>query len=251
MTVKTDILNSDFSKYRNEEMEILERYVDQVRQHADVPEFILYNWPCFVRSQEITRFLVYYEIFKMIQNVHGSIVQLGVLNGNTLFSYALFSEIFEHRNYTRQIFGFDTFGAYEALSDREDKDKFASKAATYSEDFVRSAAKLFNDAQIFRQFPKVQLIKGDAVETLPAFLEQHPETMCSLLNLHTSVYEVERQTLELMWPRMPKGAVVHMGSLAYPDSPGVTEMIQDTVGISNVRIQRFPFATKHAFFIKE
>ena len=148
MTVKTDILNSDFSKYRNEEMEILERYVDQVRQHADVPEFILYNWPCFVRSQEITRFLVYYEIFKMIQNVHGSIVQLGVLNGNTLFSYALFSEIFEHRNYTRQIFGFDTFGAYEALSDREDKDKFASKAATYSEDFVRSAAKLFNDAQM-------------------------------------------------------------------------------------------------------
>ncbi len=251
MTVKKELLNSDFSNYRDEELDILNRYVEQIEKHDSAPEITLYNWPRFVRSQEVTRFLVYYEIFKKIENVHGCIMQIGVLNGNTLFSYAHFSEIFEHRNYTRKIFGFDTFDGYESKSEKDDRMPEKEKASTHSEDLLNDAVDLFNDAQAFHQFKKIELIKGDVVETIPKFLDENPETICSLLNLHISLYKPEFETLKRVWPLMPKGAIVHFGSLGFKDSPSVTQMLQDALGISNLNIQRFQFATKHAFLIKE
>lgn len=251
MAIKKDLLNSDFSNYRDEEFETLERYVEHIEDHRDTPELILYNWPRFVRSQEITRFLVYYEIFKMIENVHGSIMQIGVLNGNTLFSYAHFSEIFEHRNYTRKIYGFDTFGGYESKSNKEKQMPDKKKASVFSEELLNKAVKMFNESQVFKQFDKIQLIKGDVVKTVPKFLNEQPETICSLLNLHISLYKPEFETLKRVWPIMPIGSVIHFGSLSFKDSPSVTQMLQDALGISNLKVQRFNFATKHAYLVKE
>ena len=41
----------------------------------------LQNFAKYVRRQSLARFLVYYELFKLQQNVKGSIVECGVHHG--------------------------------------------------------------------------------------------------------------------------------------------------------------------------
>jgi hypothetical protein len=45
----------------------------------------------YARRQEITRFLARYEMFKMVQNIQGVIVECGVYSGQGLLSWAQMS----------------------------------------------------------------------------------------------------------------------------------------------------------------
>ena len=72
-----------------------------------------------------------------------------------------------------------------------------------------------------------------------------------MLNLQVSSYAVEKKVLKAVWPRIPKGGLVHFASLGFEGSRSVGQMLDEAVGITNVKIHRFPFATKPTFIIKE
>ena len=89
---------SDLRNFCASELDILARYTEQFRKNANLrPEMTMYNWPRFVRTNEITRFLTFYETYKLIQDVQGSVFQVGVLEGNTLFTFAHIVETFDPR----------------------------------------------------------------------------------------------------------------------------------------------------------
>ena len=246
-------LNSDLRNYKDHEKNILGNYKKLIEKDLSNGEIVLYNFPRYVRHQEVTRFLVCHELFKRIKNIHGSIIQVGVLDGNKLFSFAHFSEIYEPRNYTRKIYGFDTFNSYaeNSFSSKDKKLKKGTRSAPFNLKNLEEHVDLFNQSCIFNQFKKIELIKGDVVKTIPNFLKKNKHIVCSLLDLSISLYKPELVTLKNLWPRMPKGSVVLFGSLGHYDSPSATHLLQDTLKISNVKIQRFDFATKHSFIVKE
>lgn len=246
-------LNSDFRNYKEDERKILYEYKRLIEKEKNNGEIVLYNFPRYVRHQEITRLLVCHELFKKIKNIHGSIIQVGVLDGNKLFSFAHFSEIYEPRNYTRKIYGFDTFDNYaeHSQSNKDKSLKRGTRSAPFDYKGLQDHVELFNRSCLFSQFDKIELIKGDVVKTIPSFLKTNKHIVCSLLDLSISLYKPELATLKNLWPRMPKGSIVLMGSLGHYDSPSATNMLQDTLKISNLKIQRFDFATKHSYFIKE
>ena len=245
-------LNSDLRNYRESELKILERYIDIVNKHADCPEILLTNIPRVMRTQEVTKIIVYYEIYKLIRHIHGDIVEIGVLDGFLTFAMAHFSEIFEHRNYTRKIWGFDTFSGYESFN--EEKDKVLppnSRSVPYSQELLQKCVDLFNASVVFNQFRKIELVAGDVVQSIPQFVSDNPHLVVSLLLLQISLYEPELVAFKEIWPRMPKGGVVVFCSMNYGDSPAATHVLLETVGISSVQIRRFPFSTKVSYIIKE
>src|SRR5436190_19899110 len=69
----------------------------------------LENFAKYVPRQNLARFLARYELFQIIQNVQGSIVECGVLFGGGLMAFANLSAILEPYNFQRRIIGFDTF----------------------------------------------------------------------------------------------------------------------------------------------
>ena len=77
------------------------------------------NFPKYVRRQNLTRFLVLYEIFKKILNVKGSIIECGVNQGNGIMSWAKLSAILEPVNLTRMVYGFDTFEGFPNVSEMD------------------------------------------------------------------------------------------------------------------------------------
>ncbi|MGA8030498.1 MAG: hypothetical protein WB992_25425, partial [Bryobacteraceae bacterium] len=99
--------------------------------------------------------------------------------------------------------------------------------------------------------PKVFLVRADIKETVPQYLEQNPETIVSLLYLDVDVFEPTKVALEHFVPRMPKGALIGFDELNDRAWPGETLAVLRTLGVRNLRIQRFRYDTKVCYAVLE
>jgi hypothetical protein len=216
----------------------------------------LQNFPKYVPRQSLTRFIVRYEIFKKILNIQGSIVEIGVLDGASLMSWAQFSAIFEHLNYQRRVIGFDVFGGFPTAGEN---DKTGESLKMYEEgkmsldsfyDITRSI-EIFDKNRFISSIPKVILVKGDVKETAPDFIEKNPETIVSLLYLDVNLYEPTKAALDAFLPRMPKGSVIVFDELNDRGLPGETIALLNSIDIKKLRIERFTYDTKISFAVIE
>lgn len=166
----------------------------------------------FASRQAIAKFLVRYEIFKRILPVNGSIIECGVLHGGGILAFAKFSSLLEPANHVRKIIGFDTFEGFPSISDADRKGDSAHlkvKGLTGSAmDDVSRAVALYDMNRPLAHIPKVELVKGDLVQTAPQYVAENPHLVVSLLYLDVDLYDPTRAALEAFLPRMPKGAVV-------------------------------------------
>jgi len=203
------------------------------------------NFPKYVRRQNITRFLALYELFKLTNNVKGSIIECGVNHGFGLMSWAKFSAILEPTNLTRRIYGFDTFSGFPSVSEN-DRSKNSNHiksgdlmADTFSE--LQELIKIYDSTRFIGHVDKVHLVKGDAVETMPKFIEEHPHLVVSLLFLDFDLYEPTKAALEAFLPRMPKGAIVAFDELDNPLWPGETLAMLESHRKERFQLRRFSF----------
>lgn len=203
------------------------------------------NFPKYVKRQNLTRFLALYEIFKMVLEVKGSVVECGVNHGYGVMSWCKFSSILEPVNLTRRVYGFDTFEGFPSLSD---KDRSAQSRHVKKGDLAADAAaeierlvEIHDSSRFLGHVPKLTLIKGDAKETIPKFVEEHPHLVVSLLFMDFDLYEPTRVALEHFLPRMPRGAVVAFDELDNPLWPGETQAMLEFLEKYRFRLKRCPF----------
>lgn len=203
------------------------------------------DFPKYVRRQNLTRFLALYEIFKRLRNVKGSIVECGVFQGFGVMTWAKLSAIIEPVNLTRRIYGFDSFEGFPSLSDKDrsitsnhvkEGDLYAN-----SYDELNELTHIHDSTRFLGHIPKVELIRGDATQTIPKFIETHPHLLVSLLFMDFDLYEPTRIALENFVPRMPRGAVLAFDELDNPLWPGETQAMIDVFKGRIPRIERLDF----------
>lgn len=203
------------------------------------------NFPKYVKRQNLTRFLALYEIFKLIINVKGSIVECGVNHGFGTMAWSKFSSIIEPVNLTRKIYGFDTFEGFPSLS-KNDKSSYTKKvkvgdlASSSMEEILKLSA-IHDKTRFLGHIPKIELIKGDAVKTIPKFVSDNPHILISLLFLDFDLYKPTKVALEKFVPKMPKGAVIAFDELDNPLWPGETKAMIEFFKENKLKIQRFSF----------
>ncbi|KHD90002.1 MAG: dTDP-6-deoxy-L-hexose 3-O-methyltransferase [Bdellovibrio sp. ArHS] len=205
----------------------------------------LENFPKYVRRQNLTRFLALYEIFKRVQPVKGSIIECGVFRGFGTMTWAKLSAILEPVNLTRRIYGFDSFAGFPAVSEK-DLNNFSAhvkRGDLYadSQEEILKLAEINDSTRFLGHIPKVKLIKGDATQTIPKFIEEHPHLLVSLLFLDFDLYEPTKVALEHFLPRMPKGAVIAFDELDNPLWPGETMAMLEATAQKKLRIERLDF----------
>ena len=66
-----------------------------------------------------TNILTKIDMFKMVKNVQGSIVECGVYKGNGISTYSHLSSILEPVAFNRKVVGFDTFDGFPATSNAD------------------------------------------------------------------------------------------------------------------------------------
>ena len=239
--------NIDQKPLRTEQERMVGAEIEKIfNESADAVETRLENFPKYVRRQHLTRFLALYEIFKRILNVKGSIVECGVNRGYGLMAWAKLSALLEPTNLTRRIYGFDTFAGFPSVTDHDrtgpawqTAEAGGLKADSYSE--LQRLVELYDRDRFLGHIPKVELLKGDATETIPAFIADHPHIVVSLLFLDFDLYEPTKVALENFVPRMPKGAILAFDELDNPLWPGETKAAMDTLGLGRLQLERMEF----------
>jgi hypothetical protein len=205
----------------------------------------LENFPKFVRRQNLTRFLALYEIFKLALPVKGSIVECGVNHGFGTMTWAKLSAILEPVNLTRRIYGFDTFEGFPDVNEKDRSDfsqhvKVGDLAADVLEE-LEELVDIYDSTRFIGHVSKVNFVKGDAVKTIPKFVEDNPHVLVSLLFMDFDLYEPTKVALEHFLPRMPKGAVIAFDELDNPLWPGETLAMLETHAQRKLKIQRLEF----------
>lgn len=213
------------------------------------------NFPKYARRQNLTRFLALYEIFKRVQHVKGSIVECGVFRGFGTMTWAKLSAILEPVNLTRRIYGFDSFAGFPSVSE-VDKTGFSSHVSAgdlYADSYdeIMELANINDSTRFLGHIPKVKLIKGDATQTIPKFVQEHPHLLVSLLFLDFDLYEPTKAALEHFVPRMPKGSIIAFDELDNPLWPGETVAMLEVCGAKNLRIERLEFDPYIGFAVIE
>jgi hypothetical protein len=211
----------------------------------------------FVRRQRLSKFLAHADIFRRIVDVHGSILDLGVNSGQSLFTWAHLSAILEPVNYTREIIGFDTFEGIPEVTAEDVTGESPSlhlKKGGFAYNHVESfkdSIDAFDSNRFIGQIQKIRLVQGDITETLPKFITENQHLVVSLMHLDMDVYKPTRVALECVVPRMPKGAMIVFDQVNQIPYPGETKALADVLGISNVRLQRVQWDTGLSFAVVE
>jgi hypothetical protein len=220
----------------------------------DPLELKLAHFAKYVRRQDMTRLLSRYEIFKRILRVKGSIVECGVYRGGGLMSWANFSAILEPNNLTRRIYGFDSFAGFPQVSEHDATTTRTTISGELSADCFGELQHLidaFDQNRFLGHLPKVELVRGDAAETIPAFIKSKPHLVISLLFLDFDLYEPTKISLEFFLPRMPKGAIIAFDELDNPAWPGETLALLHQREIGTLRLERLDFDPYIGFAIVE
>jgi len=99
------------------------------------------------------------------------------------------------------------------------------------------------------KFEKVFLVKGDALETIPQYIEENPHLLVSLLFLDFDLYEPTKVALENFLPRMSKGSIIAFDEINNPWWPGETTALLEKFNLREVQINRFTFDPNISYII--
>lgn len=217
-------------KYRRE---LLLNKVKKLENIAD-------DFPMFIRRQDLIRYLTRYELFKLILNVKGSIVECGVHRGASLMLYAQLSSIYEPYAFNREIIGFDTFEGFVEIDEMDKDDPQIGDFSDADIDLLKECGIMYDLNRPLSHISKIRLIKGDATKTIPKFFEENTYVVVSLLYLDFDLYAPTKTALENIIPRMPKGAVLAFDELNARQWPGETMALLEALDINKLKIRKFP-----------
>lgn len=203
----------------------------------------------FANRVTVTAALSRIELFKMVMDVPGAIVECGVYRGNSLMLYMHLSSILEPYAINRSIIGFDTFAGFTSIDDEQDPadinaDMFADTDPKLIQDMIDA-----NDlVRPVNRIPRCEIVEGDIARTVPEFVKTRPDLVVAMLILDTDLYESTKVALETFLPLMPKGGLVVFDEVAYVNFPGETSALKEVVDLNTVELKRLPFDSCVGYF---
>ncbi|PLA74890.1 crotonobetainyl-CoA--carnitine CoA-transferase [Hydrogenovibrio sp. SC-1] len=214
--------------------------VKTLRSSAIPDSELLDNLGLFLTRQSLSRINFMQELYSKIIQTHGSIMEFGVRWGQNLALFSALRGIHEPFNYNRQIIGFDTFSGFTSV---DEKDGESVKAGDYgvSDNWKQTLESILtfheNNSPIAHK-KKVHLVEGDATQTLPDYLNCHPETIVALAYFDFDIYQPTKVCLEALLPHLTKGSVVAFDELNCAEFPGETLAVKEVLGLSRYAIKR-------------
>jgi hypothetical protein len=218
---------------------------------------LLGNLGLFMPSKHLARLLFFRDIYAQVVNTHGIVVEFGVRWGATLALLSNLRSIYEPFNRHRRIVGFDTFDGFKGVTAADGpgagkrfKDGDFSVSASYDEELARLLS-LQEKTNPMSHVKRFELVKGDAVQTVPAWFDAHPEAVVSLAIFDFDIYAPTKAALVAVKPRLFKGSVLVFDELSDDVFPGETVAVQEVLGLNNLRIQRSPTVSRVCYAVVE
>jgi len=218
---------------------------------------VLESFSIYVRRINMTRFLAHYELYKMIADVPGCIVECGVYQGNSLFAFAKFLEIFHPGDRIRYVIGFDSFKGFEEFS-AKDGPEYPNRSKVlggWNPSSFRDAFFKFVDIHHADSFvphaKRIQIVEGDINETVPRYVSDNPGLRIALLHLDVDLYRPNLTALQHLYDRVVRGGLVVLDEYGMTEWGGESLAAEEFFGEKIPKLRKFPWtSTPGAFFIK-
>lgn len=201
------------------------------------------------QPSRIGNILAHYELYKMVKELPGNLVELGVFKGGSLIQFATFRELLENER-SRKIIGFDIFGKFPEVTAVASDKKFIEKFAKQEnkEEFLTKEELLKSFEH--KGIGNIELVQGDIRETVPSYVKEHPELRIALLHIDTDVYEPAKVGLEELYDRVVKGGLIVFDD--YATVEGETIAIEEFFKDKDYTIRKMTLShTKPSYIIKK
>ena len=172
-------------------------------------------------------------------NIDGDIVECGVFKGGSL---ALITKYAKELSLNSKIIGFDTFEegfknpklTEHDITIKKQKLNFLNNKTT--KDFYPTVDNVKENIEIFlNEDPEnLILIKGDILKTLKD--NDNIPKKISFLRLDTDTYSTTKFELEVLYPKLVKGGVLHIDDYGF--FPGVKKAVDDYFKNENIWLHR-------------
>lgn len=214
----------------------------------------------YTSRRATAKFLSHYEIYKIIADLPGHIVELGVFKGESLLRFAQFSEIFNCYDRSFEIIGFDNFAGFTQILPQDgtediegDKVVGGWSPREYKSE-LNDLIEYFDMTRLAPQKQRVRLIDGNIENTVPHFKKQNPNMRIKLLHLDADLYEPTKIGLENFWDNIVIGGCLLLDEYGFDLFGGEAAAVDEffkTRGI-NARVKKFNFSDNPGgYVIKE
>ena len=205
----------------------------------------------FIISPDLKVFgklLARFQLFEMVKDVPGDIVECGVFKGTGIFTFLKLKRHY-FPNSVKKVIGFDFFNTDALVKSLSNQDKDTMSALFSGRDFKHEES--FKEALEYTilkngfQDHEFELISGNISETVVEFTKTKPGAKISLLYMDLDVEDPTYDTLNALWDRVSSGGVVVFDEYAYhcwSESVGVDKFFKD----KNIKIHSMNFIAPSA-----
>jgi hypothetical protein len=206
-----------------------------------------------MRSSVVAKFLYVNELYQLIIDTPGVIMEFGVWWGANLAIFESLRAVYEPYNYTRKVIGFDTFKGYASISAKDGVDNLVM-TGNYSvnDNYLDHLTELLDyheQENVMSHIKKYELIEGDVTNTIEEYLVEHPETMIALAYFDLQLYEPTKACLQAIKPFVTRGTVIAMDELNSSEFPGETIAFKEVWGLDKHRIIRSRYLPDRSYLI--
>jgi hypothetical protein len=206
----------------------------------------------FLSPVALARCLWLRKVYRLAQKTPGVLVEFGSQWGASMNIWLALKMIYEPWNIGREIISFSLFE--EGFKDIDQKDGKSLQKGDYAVQKnweMQLKEILLSHAANSPIGPNnnTEIIKGDVVETFPAWLETNPQAIISLAHFDLDVYLPTKEVLQKCLKRMPQGSVLVFDELNCRPFPGETIALDEVMGIPNLKLKKSKFAPYSAYCI--
>jgi len=197
-------------------------------------------------ADRVQKIIWKYELFKMVQNIPGDIVECGVHKGSGIYLYAKLLKIFKPNSLVKVV-GFDFFGKAQKINNKYKIDFKVNQNHTGNGSKKNEIIKNLNSFGI----NNVKLISGDVCITTKEYVKKNIGFRISMLILDVDNYEGTLECLKNLYNNVTRGGIIVLDEYAlekYGESDAVDEFLKD----KKLKIRSEPWSsTPSAYIIKE
>jgi hypothetical protein len=224
------------------------KFLENILESKNIPASDkINNMGLYLKTGSLSHILFCNEAYLLIKDIPGVIMEFGVWYGQNLVLFENLRAIYEPFNKLRKIIGFDTFETGFSNSILTDKDitikgEKLHLSANTKNNFYPTLEKVKKNIEKFSENSntKIILVKGDILKTLKK-KSNVPEKI-SFLRLDTDLYATTKFQLEILFPKLVKGGILHIDDYGF--FPGVQKAVDEYFKDKKIWLHRVDFTCR-------
>ncbi len=194
------------------------------------------------RNQQSERLVTYYELYKLIKHLNGSILKCGISNDEAFGYFSFFKQMNQYRH--QQLIAFEKSSSIFETSAENLELTVRVKNAT-------SLETAFNQKNLLKKGieEEIEFVPGQLSISIPNFLIKNPELKIALLTIDLDDYESCITSMQYFYPRLVTGGILIINN--YYKKQAESLAIQDYFVNQDIIIRHFSLEKGPHYIVKD